>query len=247
MDQLQVRVFTNRAMCGLAAAHHVAERLHDVVLANGSVAVAFSAAPSQNEFFAALIESDRIDWDKVTAYHIDEYVGVGLEDPRVLRHYLERRLFSRRKPARKEYLAPDAPFPAAEARRYAGLLRERPIEVSCLGIGESCHLAYNDPHVAKFDDPELVKVIEIDDTSMMQQVHDHTAQSLADALRRAYTLTIPALMRAKLISCVAPGKVKAKAVARTLTEPIGEHCPSTVLRTHPSAVLFLDIESAAEL
>jgi len=101
--------------------------------------------------------------------------------------------------------------------------------------------------VAKFDDPEAVKVVEVDETSCLQQVHDGTADRIENALRRAYTLTLPTLMNATHVSTVAPGKVKAAAVARTLRETLGEKCPATILRRHERAVLFLDADSASEI
>jgi glucosamine-6-phosphate deaminase len=229
----------------LAAARHVAALLRGLLRIKPTVSICVAAAPSQSEFFAALTEEIAIDWSRVIAFPMDEYLGIPASDPRVLRHYFEKHFYGKKRPGQTPFLQPDAADPKAECRRYAALLKRYPLDISCLGIGESCHLAYNDPHVAKFDDPEVVKVVEVDTMSRRQQVHDGTAKRVKDAIRRAYTLTIPSLMGARHVSCVAPGKVKAKAVARTLSEPIGEKCPATILRRHTSAVLFLDADSAA--
>jgi len=246
VDQLDVRVFPDRITCGLAAARHVAALMRGQLRLKPKLSMVFGAAPSQNEFFAALTDEIALDWSRVIAFQMDEYIGLPPNDPRVLRHYFEKHLYSRKRPGETPFLVPDATDVHAECQRYAELLSHHPLDISCVGIGESCHLAYNDPHVAKFDDPEVVRVVEVDEISRLQQVHDGTAKRTEDAIVKAYTLTIPALMNVRHVSCVAPGKVKAAAVARTITEPIDERCPSTILRKHPSAVLFLDRDSASK-
>ena len=245
IDQLKVQILPDRAACGKAAAHHVSALMRGLLRLKPTIAMCFGAAPSQNEFFAALSEEPAIDWSRVVAFQLDEYIGLRPEDPRVLRHYFEKHFYSKKRPGQTPFLDPDATNLKAECGRYAALLANNPLDISCVGIGESCHLAYNDPHVADFDDPEVVKVVEVDEMSRMQQVHDGTVKRVGDAIAKAYTLTIPTLMRAKHVSCVAPGKVKATAVARTLRKPISEKCPSTILRKHPNAVLFLDADSAS--
>lgn len=245
VDELDVRVFPDRATCGMAAARHVAALMRGLLRLKPKPSIAFGAAPSQNEFYAALAEEIAVDWSRVIAFQLDEYIALRPDDPRVLRHYLEKHLYSKIRPGETPLLQSDATDLQAECRRYAQLLADNPLDISCVGIGESCHLAYNDPHVANFDDPEVVKVVEVDETSRLQQVHDGTVKRVEDAIAKAYTLTIPTLMRAHHVSCVGPGRVKAAAVARTLREPISQKCPSAVLRTHANAVLFLDRDSAS--
>lgn len=245
VDHLAVSVFANRSACGRAAAEHVSKLLRQVLACKGSASIALGAAPSQNEFFEALADAAEVDWPKLVAFQIDEYIGVGKDDPRRLCYFMERRLYGRRRPGQVLYINADAGDPQAECCRYAELLHRWPLDIACLGIGESGHIAYNDPHVADFDDSQAVKVVEVDAASRMQQVHDGTATRLEDAIPAALTLTIPTLMRAPYVSCVAPGQIKAEAVARTLTQPIDPRCPATILRRHPHAHLFLDQASAS--
>lgn len=246
VDQLKVRDFPDRQSCGLAAAQHVAQIFRATLQNQERASVVFGAAPSQNEFFRALTQQEDLDWARIIAFQMDEYYGVSPDDPRVLRNYMQRHFYRYRRPGKTPFLESVVADPAAECARYAALLQEYPLDISCLGIGESCHLAYNDPHVARFDDPEAVKLVEIDDTSRLQQVHDGTVTRLEDAITTAYTLTLPTLLSAPHVSCVAPGRVKAAAVVRTLTEPISEACPSTSIRRHPDAVLFLDVDSMSQ-
>ena len=112
-----------------------------------------------------------------------------------------------------------------------------------MGIGENTHIAFNDPHVAHFNDPEMVKIVDLDQACREQQVHDGCFEKLEQVPEHALTLTVPALMKADHIFCMVPGNRKAQAVYHTLTDPVSERYPSTILRTHPSAILFIDKDS----
>jgi glucosamine-6-phosphate deaminase len=141
------------------------------------------------------------------------------------------------------YLNGVAPDPEAECRRYAGLLAEAPVDVVCAGIGENGHLAFNDPPYALFDDPKMVKVIELALRSREQQVHDGCFDALEQVPKLALTLTVPALLSAGHVYTMVPGPTKAEAVRDTLTLPVSESCPATALRRHAGSVLYVDQDS----
>ena len=145
------------------------------------------------------------------------------------------------------YLRPDAPDAKAECARYGELLEKYPVDICCLGIGENGHIAFNDPGVADFDDPKPVKIATLDEVCRMQQVHDGCFPTLEAVPKRAMTLTIPSLVRAKYMFCSVPGQSKRAAIRRTLTEPIDADCPATILRRHPHAILYCDRDSALGL
>jgi len=247
IDQLQVRVYLDRAACGHAAAAFAGEHIRRVLRERDDCAVAFAAAPSQIEFLDALAAQVGIDWDRVISYQIDEYIGVNDDDPRRLLNWMQRHLYCKAKPGQIRVMNPRAGDPNAEAMRYAKLLEQRPLDVCCQGIGQSGHIAYNDPHVANFQDMHAVKVVEIDETSRQQQVTDGTVDRLEDAIASAYTLTIPTLLRAPVQSIVCPGLVKAPSVHRTLTKPINVAWPATALRAHDHAILFVDNDAMSEM
>lgn len=145
------------------------------------------------------------------------------------------------------YLNGDAPDAEAEVLRYENLLKEHPIDIACIGIGENGHIAFNDPPVADFNDPKLVKVVELDEACRKQQLGEGWFPTFDDVPTHALTLTIPAIMGCKHISCVVPDGRKAEAVYNTLNVEISTACPATILRTHPDTVLYLDSESASKL
>ena len=145
------------------------------------------------------------------------------------------------------YLNGNAADIPAECARYGALLEAFPTDIVCLGIGENGHIAFNDPPVANFRDPVLCKQVALDPVCREQQVHDGCFSALEQVPTHALTLTVPALCRGKEMFCVVPAATKANAVYATVRGSFGEHCPATVLREHPAAILYLDADSAAKL
>jgi len=241
---LEVKVYPDRAALGRAAAEDVARKLRALLLERPRVGVIFAAASSQNEFLEELGLAGGIDWNRVTAFHMDEYVGLAREAPQRLGRWLRDHLYDRVRPGQVHSLEGTAQDVLAECRRYGELLRENPPEIACLGIGENGHLAFNDPHVADFIDPLRVKVVEIDSVSRMQQVREGHFPAPGRVPRTALTLTLPELLRVPYLSCAVPGAAKAPAVRRALRDPLSTDCPATALRGHGQAVVYLDPDSS---
>ncbi len=244
VEKLQARVYVDRAALGRAAGEAAAAKLKEL-LAKKPVSVIFAAAPSQNEFLETLVAAKGVDWSRVTAFHMDEYVGLPGTAPQSFGRWLRDRIFDRVKPGKVHYLDGMAKDSAKECDRYARLLQESPPDITCMGIGENGHLAFNDPPVADFNDPRAVKVVELDLASRKQQVNDACFSALEQVPQTAMTLTIPTLLSAPWIFCMVPGPRKAPAVKRTLEGAVATECPATVLRRHDRAVLFLDKDSAS--
>ena len=246
-NKLKVRIYDTRMEMGKHAAKDVAERLRELLSEQESVNMIFAAAPSQNEFLAALSVAKDIDWEKVNAFHMDEYIGLDENAPQRFGQFLRERLFDKVPFREVFYINGSALHPSEECSRYSTLLEKYPADIVCMGIGENGHIAFNDPHVADFNDPLAVKVIKLSEASRHQQVHDECFASIEEVPSAAITLTIPALVRPNFVYCMVPGATKARAVYHTLHGEIGERCPSTILRKHSNATLYLDKDSASEL
>lgn len=246
-EQLNVYVYDTRAQMGAAAAAMVADELRRLIQERGRAIGLFAAAPSQNEFLVALVAAPDIEWTSVIAFHLDEYLGMAEDAPQSFRRYLIERLVKRVPLAEFHSLRGEAANPAAVAKNYANLLESKPPDFAALGIGENGHLAFIDPPVCDFHDPEAVKIVELDEACRRQQVNDGCFATLAEVPRHALTLTIPTIMRReKLFVCV-PGARKQEAVSQTLKRPITTACPASILRRHKDAHLFLDREAAASV
>lgn len=242
-DLLTVCCYETRKEMGEAAARDVEAAIKTVLSQKETCNMIFAAAPSQNEVLASLLQS-QIDWTRVQAFHMDEYIGLAPGAPQSFAMFLRNALFGHLPFGRVEYISAYAE-PEEEARRYAVLLRENPCDIVIMGIGENGHIAFNDPQAALFDDPETVKIVELEEPCRLQQVHDGCFGALEDVPRRALTLTIPALVSAKHVFCVVPGATKAEAIKNTLEGPVSQSCPASILRRHPQAILYLDVDSAS--
>jgi len=245
--QLRVEVYRSRDELGIASAYDMAARMQHLLSSQERIRAVFAAAPSQNEFLAALAATPGLDWGRVDAFHMDEYIGLPDNAPQGFGYFLRERLFDLVRPGHVEYIDGNASDPQAECERYGALLTEQPIDIICAGIGENGHMAFNDPHVADFDDSQTIKIVTLDDTCRMQQVHDGAFPTFDDVPKTALTLTMPAFLATKHLYCMVPGPTKTEAVTRTVNEPIATACPATIMRRHQSAVLYVDLEAAADI
>jgi len=245
-ELLRIEVYATREEMGRAAAYDVTARIAHLLVDQPKVRIVFAAAPSQNEFLSALAEAP-IEWPRIEAFHMDEYVGLPSDAPQRFGNFLRERLFDRVPLGRVCYIDGNAADLEAECARYAHLLAEAPIDIVCAGIGENGHMAFNDPHVADLADPLTVKPVTLDAVCRQQQVHDGAFAELRDVPHTALTLTMSALLSARWIHCVVPGPTKRRAVYDALYGPVGERCPASALRRHPASILYLDMEAAADL
>jgi glucosamine-6-phosphate deaminase len=244
-DQLSVYVYESRPKMGQAAASVIAAEIRRAIQERGRAVVILASAPSQNEFLANLAEAPDIDWSRVIAFHLDEYLGMDDQATQSFRRFLIDRLVNKVPLGEFHGLRGDAPDGAAEAKRYAELLEQNPPDFAVLGIGENGHLAFIDPPFCDFNDPEPVKVVQLDEICRNQQVNDGAFATLDEVPRDALSLTIPTLMARPKLFAISPGPAKRQAIKNAVEGPISTSCPASILRTHPNAHLFID-EVAAE-
>lgn len=246
IDQLKIEIYPDARLLGQAAAQFVSGHLNETIAAKGSANMILATGTSQFTFLEAL-KYEQVNWEKVSVFHLDEYIGLSPTHPASFRKYLKERILNEINPGKVYLLAGDAEDIEEEMARYTALLQDNPVDIACIGIGENGHIAFNDPPVADFEDTETVKIVELDEECRMQQFGEGWFPSLEAVPKIALTLTIPAIMRAKIISCVVPESRKAKAVKQSLYGEISTTCPASILRKHPDAILYLDKESSSEL
>ena len=246
-DELTVNIFSDRRSMGNAAAADAAAILKKIIADKGSANVIFAAAPSQNEVLAALVASEGVDWTKVRAFHMDEYIGLDKDAPQGFGNFLHERIFSLLPFKEVYYLAAYGGTPEEICMQYSQKLEECPPDIVMMGIGENGHIAFNDPPVADFDDPKKVKIVDLDEICRQQQVNDGCFASIDLVPKQAVTLTVPTLFNAGYLFCTVPAPTKADAVYETINGSIDEHCPASILRRHPNAQIYLDADSSAKL
>lgn len=245
-NKLKVKIYETRLHMGREAAKDVSEKIRELLLKQPYVNVVFAAAPSQNEFLLSLCEQRDVDWKRINAFHMDEYVGLKAGSRQLFSEFLKKNIFDKVSFNEVHYINGTAQDVQQECRRYSDLLSSYETHIVCMGIGENGHIAFNDPHVANFKDPLMVKVVNLDNVSRQQQVNDGCFDNIDQVPLSAITLTIPALMAGEYIFCIVPGKNKREAVYNTIFKEVEESYPSTILRKH-NTTLYLDKDSAPKV
>ena len=246
-DLLSVQIHDTRAEMGAAAARDIKACILSLLEQKETINMIFAAAPSQNEVLWGLATDTEIPWERVNAFHMDEYIGLPADAPQGFGNFLKEHIFGLTDFKEVFYLDVTAKDAEAECDRYTALLAEYPTDIVVMGIGENGHIAFNDPPVADFHDPKAVKPVELDPICRNQQVNDGCFARLEDVPKTAITLTVPTLFAGDHLFCIVPAKTKANAVRATLCGEIGEACPATILRRHKCAVLYLDGDSSSLL
>ena len=245
-DKIKLKIFETRKEMGLHAAEDAASCMRSLLESKDEINCMFAAAPSQNEFLEALAGIQDIDWGRINAFHMDEYIGFEIGDPRSFNGYLSNKIFGK-VPFKSVNLMNGKNDFRKECIRYEELIRNQKLDVVFLGIGENWHIAFNDPVNADFKDTNLIKVVELDDACRRQQVNDGCFPDIDEVPKYALTATIPCLMGGSFLFCIVPGELKAAAVKHTLTGPVNETCPASIMRKHENVVMYLDDKSAKDL
>jgi glucosamine-6-phosphate deaminase len=239
----RMTISPNRKEMGIAAGSCGERLLCELLKKKETVRVILASAPSQDEVVDYLANSKKIDWSRVEAFHMDEYIGISPDNPVSFSNYLCRRLIDKVHPKDFHRILTQTGNPASICEQYGQLIRKAPIDIVFLGIGENGHIAFNDPSMADLKDPEIMKEVKLDEVCRMQQVHDGCFPTLEAVPKTALTLTVPTLMSGAHLVCTVPTAKKNAACLRLIMGPISAACPSSAMRIHPDCNLFLDNES----
>jgi glucosamine-6-phosphate deaminase len=247
VGNLVVEIHPTAKSMGEAAALAAAGTIKKIGPLQKSLGVIFATGASQLDTLEALTRMEDIPWNRVSGVHLDEYVGLPAEHFASFRRYLREKLANKVDMQDFYEIEGSAADPNRVCRYYAQVLRAANPQLCLLGIGENGHLAFMDPAVADFNDPQDVKVVTLDAECRGQQVAEGWFNSAEEVPDQAISMTIPAIMRVPKLIVSVPGARKAAIIRRTLEEAISTSCPATILRTHADATLYLDEESASDL
>ena len=246
-DRATVEVYSTKADAGKAAARRASEILKRAMAENGRARLVMATGNSQEDLVSALVEFQDLDWSRLELFHMDEYINLPVSHRGCLKLWMNTHFVERVHPGAVYYLDGNARDLDAECRRYEQALRSAPIDLCTLGIGENGHIAFNDPHVADFHDPLGVKRVSLDERCRRQQAGEGHFPDFASVPAEALTATCPLLMGSRQLICCVPEGRKAEAVKNALTGPVTTRCPGSIVRTHPQAIIYLDVDSASLL
>jgi glucosamine-6-phosphate deaminase len=241
-----LRVFKDRISLGQAAAEQAANAIRQALAERGAARIIAATAASQLEFLDALTKMSGIDWSRVEVFHLDEYIGLPITHPGSFRKMLLEQLVRKTNISKYHLLDGDAADPAEVARREGKALAAAPIDIAFLGIGENGHIAFNDPPANfKIADPYII--VNLDEACRQQQVGEAWFANLSQVPKRALSMSVQQILKAKEILAVVPDRRKAEAIRKCFEGEISPMAPASILRTHPNSTIYLDNASASLL
>ena len=246
-DLLLISIYPTNKDMGMAAAEEAADIMRQAIQARGKANIILATGNSQLSFLEALSAYQDLDWSCVNIFHMDEYVGIPANHPASFPLFLHLHIIDKVKPKRFYPIVGQTGNPEETCRRYEQLLRQNPADLCVLGIGENGHLAFNDPPLARFDEPKWVQIVTLAESCKRQQVGEGHFQSTEDVPSQAISLSIPALLAARRVLAIVPESRKADIVVQTLNSPISPLIPASILRQTSHAHLYLDPDSAARV
>ena len=241
-DNLNVNVYDSRNEMGKAAALDIKNKIVELLSEKNEINMIFAAAPSQNEVLASLVEDKDIEWGRINAYHMDEYIGLPAKAPQAFGNFLRDHIFGLVPFKSVNYIDITAKDPEKESKRYGKLLEDNPTDIVVMGIGENGHIAFNDPPVADFCDKCKVKPVKLDEVCRNQQVNDGCFNSIDEVPRQAITMGMISIMQAKKILLIANGKAKKEILEKSFFGPITPQIPASILQLHPDITVVYSEE-----
>ena len=230
---------------GSHAGKEAGSKIREVIRLNGHANIILATGTSQFETINQLVKED-VSWEKVTVFHLDEYIGISDTHPASFRKYLKERFVDRVDKLGSIYLIDGESSPDEVCKQLGELITKHPIDVALVGIGENGHLAFNDPP-ADFDTESPYLLVDLDEPCRRQQLNEGWFESLEDVPTQAISMSIKQILKAKHIICSVPEKRKAQAIKDCLENEVTNLHPSSILQTHPSCSIFLDEASASLL
>lgn len=241
-----LKIYSDKASLGRAAAAQAATAIKRAVADRGHARIIAATAASQLEFLDALTRTPGIDWQKVEAFHLDEYIGLPVTHPGSFRKMLMEQLVSKTGIPKYHLLPGDAGDPASAVREASKQLASAPIDIAFLGIGENGHIAFNDPP-ADFNTEEPYIIVNLDEACRRQQVGEAWFADISQVPTRAISMSARQILKAKEILAVVPDRRKAQAIKACFEGEITPMAPASILRRHQNATVYLDEGSASLL
>ena len=242
---MKFRIFPDKQALAIAAAAQASDLLRCAIRERGAARIVAATGAAQFQFLEQLTSCEGIDWKRVEMFHLDEYIGIPASHPASFRKFLLDRLINKTGITNYHLLDGEG-NPRDVIAQLTTEIRRAPIDVEFAGIGENGHLAFNDPP-ADFETDESYIVVELDEACRRQQLGEGWFKTLDDVPRRALSMTVRQVLKAREIICIVPDTRKADAVAKCFQGEITPMAPASILRTHPDATIYLDADSAARL
>lgn len=243
---MNIEIFPDRESLGAKAGAKGAEYIKEVIRRKGEANIILATGQSQFETLETLINDKDIDWSKVRMFHLDEYIGMPITHKASFRKYLTERFLDKVATLKKVVLINGEGDAKEECYRLGAIIKEFPIDIAFVGIGENGHLAFNDPP-ADFDVEDPYIVVDLAPQCRQQQMGEGWFNSLEEVPLQAISMSIKQIMMSNTIICAVPDQRKAVAVRDCLKNEVSNRYPASILQTHKDCYCYLDNGSASLL
>lgn len=241
---MEIIILKNKKELGIIAARQGADLIRNAIRERGKASIIVATGASQFQMLGALVKEE-IEWSKVTAFHLDEYIGLPEKHPASFRKYLKERFVDVVSPGKFIYINGEGD-PVKECNRVGQLISKHSIDVAFVGIGENGHIAFNDPP-ADFETEEPYITVNLDSDCRKQQMGEGWFKELKDVPGKAISMSVKQIMKSKAIICSVPDLRKAVAVKRVVEGPVSTDNPASILSRHKTSWVYLDADSASML
>jgi glucosamine-6-phosphate deaminase len=239
-----INITSDAIELGVRAGHFAAVKLREIISERGEARLLLSTGSSQFETLDSLL-NEKVEWERVEVFHLDEYIGIPETHLASFRRYLKERFLKNQKVLKFHGVETEGDI-NENISRLTNELKRKPVDLALIGIGVNGHIAFNDPP-ADFDSKESYKIVDLDEQCRMQQVNEGWFNSIDEVPQKAVSMTPWQIMQSRtIVSCV-PHRVKAKAVRNTLMNATTNMIPATILKQHPDFNLYIDYFSASEI
>lgn len=243
---MQIIIKNNSRELGKSAGELAAKLIRNAISQNGQSTIILATGSSQFETLSQLINEKNIEWNKVTMFHLDEYIGLPISHKASFRKYLKERFLDKVPNLKSVNLINGEADPIEESKRLSELISKSPIDVALVGVGENGHLAFNDPP-ADFETKKPYIIADLDELCRQQQVNENWFESIQEVPKQAISMSVKQIMLSRHIVCSIPDTRKAKAVKDSLEQSVSNLFPASILQLHPNCTYFLDKFSSALL
>ncbi|MEM7390954.1 MAG: glucosamine-6-phosphate deaminase [Verrucomicrobiota bacterium] len=242
---MNIDIRENARAMGQQAANDGADIVRRVLAERDEANIILATGASQFEMLETLTGLPDIDWSRVTGFHLDEYIGMPITHPASFRGYLKQR-FVDQVPIKAFHYIDGEAAPQPECDRLGALIRQHPIDIAFIGIGENAHIAFNDPP-ADFETEQPYIVVELDEACRRQQLGEGWFPTLDDVPRQAISMSVRQILKSNHLIVSVPDERKAEAVRNAIEGELTPNVPASILRENPNVTLYLDEAAASKL
>lgn len=241
---MQIHIHPDQQVLGETAGKEAAALIRTKIASNDAATIVLGSDPALVTVLHTLSKAPGINWGKVTIHQLGELIGVPPNHKANHRKFLQDNLLSKLSGLKKASLINGETILSDELKRLNGSMQESTIDIAILSLGAQGQVGFNSvPADLKSASPFLM--VEPDTETCKSLVAAGLYRTLNEVPRRAFTMSLPQLLRSKIIICAVSGSTHTGLVSRLASEEDDSSLPAIALKNHGGLHLHVDAEAAA--